>query len=318
VVRLPADRRPILVTMIDAEEEFDWDAGFRRDNVSTTAIAELERAHEVFDPVGVRPVYVVDHPVATNADSTPHLRALHESGRCEIGAHLHPWLSPPFDEDVNHLNSFPGNLPPELEAAKLSSLTAAIEEHVGVRPRVYQAGRYGVGPQTAPMLERAGFLVDMSATPPFDYRPDGGPDFSSFSPEPYWCGPERTLLGLPLTGGFVGMAGGSGPGLYRLATRPGLSWMRLPALLSRGGLVERLRLSPEGYGTGHMRKLTMSRFHAPSLKPGCTPYVNDDRDRDRFLDTLRRYYDWFFGEFGGESMTALELRQHLLDLTTQS
>src|SRR3546814_4149526 len=42
-----------------------------------------------------------------------------------------------------------GNLPPELEHAKLAALTEAIAGAFGARPVVYKAGRYGVGPATA-------------------------------------------------------------------------------------------------------------------------------------------------------------------------
>ena len=70
------------------------------------------------------------------------------------------------------------------------------------------------------------------------------------------------------------------------------------------------------HGSG-VRTFVLS-FHAPSLKPGCTPYVLDERDRERFLDHGRQYLEWFLKDFGGVAMTSLELRQHILDLTTTS
>lgn len=329
VIRLPTDSPPILLVMVDAEEEFDWDAGFDRANTDVTSITELERAHEVFDPFGVKPTYVVDHPVAECDIAAGILRGLLESGRCEIGAHLHPWVTPPFDEEVNRRNSFPGNLPPQLEDAKLTTLVETLEQAVGQRPVVYQAGRYGIGRNTAALLERLGFEVDFSAAPPYDYSSEGGPDFSAFRPEPYWFGPGGRLLGLPLTGAFVGLARNAAPRLYRAAIRPPLSWCRTPAILSRLGLVDRLRLSPEGFRPSHMRNLTMAlhgsgvrtfvlSFHTPSLKIGCTPYVRSDADRQRFLSNISQYLEWFFKELGGITMTATQLRRHILDLTTST
>ena len=62
------------------------------------------------DEYGVRPTYLVTHEMATRPESAPILRGLARSGRCEIGAHLHPWSSPPFrPEDLRrpHLSPQP-------------------------------------------------------------------------------------------------------------------------------------------------------------------------------------------------------------------
>src|SRR4029450_7547942 len=149
---------------------------------------------------GIRPTYVVDYPVASQPAGAGPLREIARSGRCTIGAHLHPWVCPPFDETVNAHNSFPGNLPRELESAKLRETVRAISEAFGEPPRCYQAGRFGVGPNTASLLEEQGFEVDFSICPPYDYSPEGGPDFSAFGCETYWFGQQRRLLGIPLTG----------------------------------------------------------------------------------------------------------------------
>ena len=68
----------------------------------------------MFDRLGLVPTYVIDYPVATQPE---RLRAaagdLGTSGRCTIGAHLHPWVNPPFNEAVTAANSFTCNLPVE-------------------------------------------------------------------------------------------------------------------------------------------------------------------------------------------------------------
>ena len=322
VIRLPPEHPPVLSVLVDVEEEFDWVTGFRRENRSVTHMADIERGHEVFDPFGIKPIFVVDHPVADDPAAAARLGRLAAEGRCEIGAHLHPWVTPPYDEQVGDHSSFPGNLPPELEAAKLASLADALEEHVGVRPRVYQAGRYGLGPHTAGILEQQGFEVDLSAAPPFDYAGEHGPDYSDWAPEPYWFGDRRRLLGLPMTGAWVGFAGGASAPLHRVARHPlGLA-LHLPGILSRLGAVDRLRLSPEGFSVGDMRRLTDAllrrgvrsfalSFHSPSLVPGHTEYVRTADDLARFLDTCREFFSYFFRELGGVTMTALELKSHL-------
>jgi hypothetical protein len=327
----------VLVVVLDAEEEFEWEADFARHTTSVSAIARVDRAQSVFDAFGITPTYVVTYPVANQADGAGPLRDIARSGRACIGAHLHPWVTPPFKEELCSRNSFPGNLPPDLEAAKLRSTVAAIEEHLRVRPLVYQAGRYGLGPSTHAILREQGFLVDCSVLPAFDYRAEGGPDFSALDPHPHWFpgAPDEAaraaapLLGLPLTAAYVGFlsggAAGAGPGLYRVATSAPFRALRVPGLLSRIGALERLRLSPEGYTPEDNRRLTRAllergvrtfafSFHTPSLKPGCTPYVRSEDDLSAFLDRCRRYFDFFLGELGGVSRTPLELREALTPL----
>jgi hypothetical protein len=322
LIHLPAEQRPILVVVIDTEEEFDWSREFDRRNTAVGHLSEIEKLQGVFDEFGVRPVYVIDYPVAAQGEAALRLRALQASGRAEIGAHLHPWVSPPYDEPVNARNSYPGNLPRELEAAKLAALTGAIEQGVGVRPRVYKAGRYGFGPHTAGILEQLGYEVDLSFSPPFDFGEDGGPDHSGYSAAPRWLGSKRDILAVPMTGAYAGFVSVGAHRIYRLATHPALSWLHLPGILSRTRALARLRLSPEGFLPEHHRRLTRHllhrggrvfafSLHSPSIKPGCTPYVRDERELAELLESCRRYLDFFLGRLGGISMTALELKRHL-------
>ena len=76
------------------------DRPFSRDARATRSIPAQALAHEVFDPLGVVPTYVIDHPVATDPQAVAFLRGLQADGRAEIGAHLHPWVSPPHDDDL--------------------------------------------------------------------------------------------------------------------------------------------------------------------------------------------------------------------------
>ena len=87
-------------------------------------------------------------------------------------------------EEINHQNSYPGNLPRELEAEKLANLTDKIGESLGSRPTIYKAGRYCTGPNTHSILEERGFEVDTSPSPLMDFRAHGRPDFSRYPSRP--------------------------------------------------------------------------------------------------------------------------------------
>lgn len=321
--RQPRDPRPRLLVLIDIEEEFDWSAPFDRRQRGATHVPALAAVVDLLNRRGLRPAGVITHPVLDDAGAVDTLRALVREDRLLPGAHLHPWVTPPHDEPVTAANSFPGNLPPALEAAKLDALTARIEAVLGERPRIYQAGRYGIGPATAGLLAARGYLVDASLAPPFDYRGQGGPDFTRVGPLPRWLGCAPPLLAIPVTGALLGRAGSLTRPLYRAATSALLHPTRLAGLLARAGLAERLRLSPEGHALADLQRLTHAladqgcrvftlSFHSPSLVPGHTVYVRSEGDRRALLQRLTDYCDWFLETLGGMASDPLALRDELL------
>jgi len=269
---------------------------------------------------GVTPVYVVDYPVASQRDGYRPLQEIHASGRCLIGAHLHPWVNPPFDEVVSRRNSFPGNLGRDLEAAKLAVLGQEIGERFGAKPTIYKAGRYGIGAHTAGILEEQGYEVDVSVCPHVDYSGEEGPDFTSYTASPYWFGMRRRMLELPMTIGFSGMLNRWGAEVHRVVSSPGLRRCHLVGALARLRLVDKVWLSPEGYvGPEHRRlvrcllqsglRVFTFAFHSPSVVPGNTPYVRTERERDDFLRRCREFFEFFKGEVGGRPSTPLEIKE---------
>src|SRR3954454_23694277 len=94
----PPTQPPTLVVVVDTEEEFDWDAPFDPSSTSVENIGFQHLAQDAFDAFGVVPTYLMDYPVATTPESAATLRRFHDSGRCKIGAHLHPWVNPPAEE----------------------------------------------------------------------------------------------------------------------------------------------------------------------------------------------------------------------------
>ena len=243
---VPQAERPLLICVIDTEEEFDWNAEPSRDAVSVEHMDSLSLIQDIFDEVGLVPCYVVDYPIVSNDRSATRLEAVYRDGRCEIGAHLHPWVTPPFDECLSRANMYPGNLDAALERAKLETLTAAIEQRFS-RPIAYKAGRYGVGPNTFRILDELGYELDLSYCPGFDCSDDGGPDYASTHSHPAWVGARHNILEIPTTGAFTGYLRGLGPSLFPLAQR--LRAVKAQGILSRLGLLDRLMLSPEGYSS---------------------------------------------------------------------
>jgi hypothetical protein len=316
-----ATDRPLLQVVIDTEEEFDWAKPHSRANTSTSAMSRQVLAHGIFERYGIRPTYVIDYPVADRDEGFRPLLELYQAGRCEVGAHLHPWVNPPHSEQVSNRNSYPGNLAPEVEADKLRRLTERIAERFGRRPTVYKAGRYGVGPATTRILADLGYDTDLSVLPGTDLSSSEGPDFVDLDAVPYWFGAEQRLLEIPMTVGFLGLLHAWAPRLYRRMTNlpRRMRKLRLPGIAARLGLVERITLTPEGLTHSDHRRLTdalLARgckvftfsYHSPSLEPGHTPYVRSAAELEEFLARFERFFDYFFGVLGGRPATTTEIR----------
>jgi phosphatidyl-myo-inositol dimannoside synthase len=320
-IRLPAGR-PILCIIVDAEEEFHWGRPVSARNNATSSIQYQKRAHEVFSCYDARPTYLVTYPITSDPSAAGVLREYLADGKCDIGAQLHPWVTPPFDSETEERLSFPGNLPPALEREKLHRLAEAVRQSFNVQPTVYKAGRYGLGPATAALLEDEGFLVDTSLIPRTRYTEAGGPDFSAFDYGPFWFGSRRRLLELPVTRALTGLIARRLPWVYGMAERKPFRNVRAAGLLARARLLERITLSPEGSDLAAMLRLTRTllkrgeriftlNYHSPSLEPGNTPYVRTHRDLAIFLDRISGFLSFFRDELGGVFLTAKQLHDQL-------
>jgi hypothetical protein len=279
----------------DTEEEFDWGKPQSRDERSTSHVKALGGAHRRLREMGAHVVYLIDHPIATDPAAIATLRPLMEGGECDVGTQLHPWVNPPFEEEINLTNTFSGNLPVELEAAKLRCLTKTIEQGFGKRPIIYRAGRYGVGRNSAHLLAELGYRIDVSVRAYYDYSSETGPDFSGVKPLPYKVG---GLIEVPLTAAYLGGLRGLGPRCFPLTAR--LPLMR--GAVARTGLLNRVSLTPEGVPVEQAlaaveklldddHQLFSLSFHSPSVEPGHTPYVRDEAD-------LAEFYAWWEAVLG--------------------
>lgn len=311
---------PELLIVVDTEEEFDWTAPFSREARATASIPAQARAHEIYDRFGVVPTYVVDHPVATDPEAVAFLKGLRDAGRAEIGAHLHPWVTPPFVEEITTRNSYHCNLPPALERAKIEALTDAIEAAFGARPKAFKAGRYGFGPNTKEVLIDLGYEVDCSFVPHTDLSGDGGPDFRGVPDRPHWLDEASGLLEIPLTVGYLGALPGLGAKADWLFDSRRAERLRVPGLLARAGLVARARLTPEGTPPDEQCRLIEAMaarghslfsltYHSPSLAPGHTPYVRDEADLAAFLASIEQVLTFFRDRMGGQFTTLNEVRR---------
>lgn len=317
VVFAPATT-PRLAIVVHTEEEFDWDAPFDRANNTVRHVAALSAFQERANARGYYPHYSCGYPIVADAQAKAFFAPLFDSGAASLGTHLHPWVCPPYEEDVNNLHSFPGNLPEALEAAKLKTLTLALEEAFGRRPTAYLAGRYGYGPNTTKILQDLGYKVDFSIAPGWDYSAYDGPNWRDHSAQACFNAEAPDLLHVPHSGGHVGFLCSAGLRALQWGEDGLAAALRVPAIAARLGAIRQARLTIEGmdlttlkslshalYGAG-VRLFTLS-FHSPTADVGHTPYAPTQQARDSLFDTLDAFLEFFTHDLGGQSATPDEM-----------
>lgn len=300
------DQPPTMYVVIDTEAEFDWTKDFNRAHTDVSSMSHQFLAQTIFDEYGARPVYLVDYAVASQKEGYQPLQEIFNRRGCAIGAHLHSWVNPPFEENVSDRTSYECNLPVDLEERKLVVLQEMIKSTFGISPLFFKAGRYGVGAQTIKLLQRLGFAVDFSILPFDDLRSVGGMDFRFAEACPYQVG---DIVSVPMTRGQIGLLSPLSPQWHSRVRAPLPLRMHLPGVLSWLHLANTVTLTPEGVPADEQIRLIRSmvargsrtfvlHYHSPSLA-GLTPYVGNHHEVSKFLENLRTVCSYFFDTMGG-------------------
>jgi hypothetical protein len=312
--------RPVFLLGVDTEADDQWSLEGRR-RLSVTNAACLPRLQALCDRLGVRPTYVVTHEMATKPESADVLKTLLAGGRCEVGAHLHPWSSPPYREQ-DLVGTYPNQLPDDLLDRQMREITDAIEEQFGSRPRTYRAGRLGIDGRGLRHLEALGYLVDSSVDPLANEARLGGPRHAGAPVAPYH--PDYTNVTRPGASAVleVPISSATRPGLpkamerlyawlpprryrgplKRLGLRP--VWLRPSYSPAADAIALADRLVARGVPTLNML------FHSSELLPGASPYHRDAAAVERFYDTFERVVEHIMGSLGAVGMTYAEYARH--------
>jgi hypothetical protein len=295
-----------VIITIDTEED-TWDH-YSAEKNPVANIQQIPSLQHLFDRYGAKPTYLVNYPVATDPQSVSIINKLLENNSSEIGAHCHPWNTPPFREPIGKVNSMICNLPPNLQYEKLYSLTEAIKEAFGTKPISFRAGRWGFGPETAVAIDKLGYRIDTSISPTMDWRAHGGPDFSfaPFNCYRFNCDNilspvnQGRLLEIPPTVGFLQRNFRRCTAIRKIFEKPFSQRLHILGILERTGLLNRRWLSPELSSSKDLIRLTESfieeehsflnmSFHSTSLLPGRSPFVKTEADLSNFLNRIETF-----------------------------
>jgi hypothetical protein len=314
-----------LLAGIDTEGDNQWDAAARQ-NQAFENIYALPSLHALFARCGVRPTYLVTHPVAADARSADTLRALREGGGCEIGAHHHAWETPPFEADDVLRHIYALQLPHARFVQQLASLTSTIEAAVGARPVSYRSGRFGFSAAHVSALERQGYLVESSVAPLFYESHKGGPEFVEAPLHPYFLAYDDAvrpgtsqLLELPVSAALHRRYPAWLQHLYARAPWP----YTTKRILRKLELARMLWLRPSYCSLDEMKQLARRLaedgvpllsviFHSSEALVGGSPYNRTDGELSAFLDRLERFLAFAVSELGATPVTFAEFRARFL------
>src|SRR3989344_3882509 len=160
-----------LIVTVDTEADDQWN---QHVPLSVENVYALPRFQALCEKHGVVPTYFVTYEVANDPRAVALLKGWQDAGKAEIGAHLHPWTTPPLAAEETNTRGFPSELPDETLRAKLSALTEKIQLSFGKRPTSYRAGRWGFDERQARLLKELGYIVDSSVTPGISWKKTRG------------------------------------------------------------------------------------------------------------------------------------------------
>lgn len=297
------------VITVDVEADNEWE--FTDAPPTYRGITALPRLQRLCDRYQVQPTYLVTFDVACDPDSAKILRELAADGRCEIGAHMHPWRTPPFYPELDCDTGYRPYLydyPEEIQAQKMATLTRCLED-VFQRPITsHRAGRWGIDAFGCDLLEEHGYVVDTSVTPLLNRRRQSGfvggsagPDYLNAPSAPYHPSRDdvsvpggRKLLEIPTSVGSVCPVIGRvwRESLVRRLGGAGFAGEAAMRLLQKMKVLRVVSLNPAHSGQRDMHTIvergTAIRnpvvnmaFHSSELVSGASPSVMTEADVSR-------------------------------------
>ncbi|MDB2330852.1 polysaccharide deacetylase family protein [Alteromonas sp.] len=250
----------LFVLTIDTEEEWEWSEAFPQHDCSVQNIAKLPAFQAFCERLGIRPTYFVDYAVANDKTGSSILKQFAESKTAEIGAHLHPWCNPPYFGETTEAESHVINLPEEQVVQKLDELNRVIVENIGVTPRSFRSGRWGMKGKTLELLASRGINVDSSVYPFYenDFFNCKGSPLTPYYPSfdnALKAGEQKAIMEIPVTAGFNVKNFEKADSIHSTLSKRPYSLLKPIGILWHTKILKKIYLSPELSDSDSMKSL---------------------------------------------------------------
>ena len=301
-----------LIISIDVEEDMPyWKIETETTIHNLEGIPKIQR---LFDNYNIRPTYLLDYPYVTNENAVEYFKSIID--RCEIGAHMHPWNTPPLTEEESKKIEYPSNLNYQRQYEKIKTVTDELTKAFGRPPASYRAGKFGFNEDTGDILRRLGYLVDSSVTPMVSWENQNGPSFLDYRVEPFLIDHSACeILEVPVTISLNKNL----PGILEKVYLSIPKFTKIRGLLSKDylNIVDLVWLYPVLFTSREMIQLSdvlIKRdvnvlnmfFHSSELVSGESIYHKTEKDVERFFDRLKTYFDYIFSKYSIKAKTLSE------------
>lgn len=307
------------IITIDTEGDNLW-AWKPGQPITTENTRYLPRFQALCDEFGFQPVWLTNYEMISDPRYAEFVTQVHESGRGELGMHLHAWNNPP-EHSLPVVGSGAPYLieyPEAAMEAKIMFLHRRLQEVTGITPVSHRAGRWAMDQRYFSLLAKAGYRVDCSVTPKISWASSEGQsagavgsDYTAFPDKPYWVDTaDGKLLEVPVTietshrfflpekRGIKQLAGAA----YR-AMKGQKLWVRPTG----GNLKQMCYLADRTWDSD--ADYLMFMLHSSELMPGGSPTFRSEADIEKLYADMRRLFARVCRKYRGMTLMAYEAQQ---------
>jgi hypothetical protein len=290
-----------LVISIDVEEEGLFSGQFPRTPPGARNVAQLKRLEFIPREFGFPLTLLTSYQVARDPAACVVLARWRDHYGAEIGAHLHPWNTPPFADLPEPEPVRSERLPLPLLREKFQSLLTGLQEGLGAAPTSFRMGRFDWGPKVLSLLPEFGLKVDSSMRPLTQKK--GGPDHFLAPADPFFLPPAgpggAALLEAPVT--LVPVCPGTPRLIYRLSRRLPPRWGELlrgafPYVAVMGPQPTMFSLPVMRWSVRRHRQeggqVVNMYFHSSELLPGGNPLFPTEAAVSRLVRKIKKFLEW--------------------------
>lgn len=255
--------------------------------------AITERLHPLFIKYDACPTYLINNVVLEDKASTDTF--LNLKGRFELGTHLHCEFMEPQKEFYDYAGK-KGEanqcfLEPEIEFAKMETITKLFENNFNRKATSFRAGRFSAGANTIISLAKLGYKVDTSVTPHVSWNDKTrvrAVDYTSAKEQPYFIkggsyleeDPNGQILEVPVS--IIETT--------RFFRKREL-WLR-PSFYKEYGPISKVVERYSKNFKGEEIQVFNMMFHQVEVLPGLSPYTKTEADCVIYMNLLEKFLSW--------------------------
>ena len=277
-----------------------------------------QRLQPLFRDFGIRPTYLISPEVMCDQESVAALRSVRNA---ELTTHLHGDYIVPQIKTWDFAGTITDEMQweygPELERAKLASLTEMFIQQFGSQPKTFRAGRFGASEYTGAILRDLGYVLDSSVTPHICWTSRQGvkrPDYRGFPEMPYTLGSGGNIWKPQAGGEFLELPVTVLPTGSVAANNPNEPiWFR-PWYSDTDTLCRVLKQVLEQPAVDGVRRPLVMMFHNVELLAGASPYPQTEAEVQRYIDMMKRVFD-LAAKCGVKACTMAEYHSHYFGKT---